>query len=192
MQAVQAQFLRIPSPIIPPPINPSPINPAPINPAPVKQEQVTEEREVVCKLIDLVSDIHIKILEVGHTWGANKSVPCNPSSNFFCPITLHALRQPCVMSDGWTYEAATISRWVESSDISPLTHTTLSSKSMFTNRALCSIMDVWPEENLFVLINGCNISFECRTRTEKLQATFDYITSIIRNPDNLMYMSNMP
>eukprot|EP00750_Incisomonas_marina_P008231 INCI1538.1.p1 GENE.INCI1538.1~~INCI1538.1.p1 ORF type:complete len:630 (+),score=107.53 INCI1538.1:368-2257(+) len=57
-----------------------------------------------------------------------------------CPITQEAFEDPVVAADGHTYERGGILQWLEKHDTSPLTGAQLSSKQLFTNWTLRSIL----------------------------------------------------
>ena len=60
---------------------------------------------------------------------------------FLCPIGLEPMRDPVVCSDGHSYERANIERWLRSSNRSPKTNATLSSRALFPNHALRSTIE---------------------------------------------------
>jgi hypothetical protein len=55
-----------------------------------------------------------------------------------CPITGQPMRDPVVAGDGHTYERSAISRWIENSDISPITRAHLPHKGLAPNYLLIS------------------------------------------------------
>ena len=57
-----------------------------------------------------------------------------------CPITQEEFEDPVVAADGHTYERGGILQWLEKHDTSPLTGAQLSSKQLFANWTLRSVM----------------------------------------------------
>ncbi|XP_029844272.2 WD repeat, SAM and U-box domain-containing protein 1 [Ixodes scapularis] len=56
---------------------------------------------------------------------------------FYCPITQELMRDPVVAPDGYSYERAAITRWLESGkDTSPMTNETLEHTVIIPNRTL--------------------------------------------------------
>lgn len=72
-------------------------------------------------------------------------------SDFLCPITQQAMRQPVVASDGFTYEWSAITKWLSLSYESPCTRETLGKCSvlnpLYPNRALKCLMEEWVQEH---------------------------------------------
>lgn len=55
----------------------------------------------------------------------------------YCPITHELMRDPVVASDGYSYEAEAISKWLSSGkDTSPMTNEVFKDKNLVTNRTL--------------------------------------------------------
>jgi hypothetical protein len=55
-----------------------------------------------------------------------------------CPISGQQMRDPVVAADGHTYDRSSISRWLQTSDISPLTGTVMAHKTLVPNYLLIS------------------------------------------------------
>jgi hypothetical protein len=55
-----------------------------------------------------------------------------------CPISGQKMRDPVVAADGHTYDRSSISRWLKTSDISPLTGTVMAHKTLVPNYLLIS------------------------------------------------------
>lgn len=155
-------------------------------PPPPPIPKITEERKVVCQLIEIVAEHHDRMIDVGHRWGPGKTVTAKPPKEFFCPISLQVMKVPSTIYDGSTYDHHSISKWWRTSNCSPVTNAVAPTMAIFENRALYSLTDSWPEQNLKVLINACNVSVDDRGRIARLQATIDYINCIVRDPANLM------
>lgn len=69
-----------------------------------------------------------------HTGNAADSIP----QGFICPINLAMMSDPVIAADGQSYERAAISKWLLSSDKSPLTGLKLSATTLIPNHALRS------------------------------------------------------
>ncbi|RPF81932.1 MAG: hypothetical protein CBC65_001685 [Rhodothermaceae bacterium TMED105] len=59
-----------------------------------------------------------------------------------CPITLCAMEDPVVASDGHTYERSAITDWMSRNNTSPLTGDTFEHKNLVTNYAFRSVLDI--------------------------------------------------
>eukprot|EP00929_Paragymnodinium_shiwhaense_P044186 TRINITY_DN22674_c0_g1_i1.p1 TRINITY_DN22674_c0_g1~~TRINITY_DN22674_c0_g1_i1.p1 ORF type:complete len:587 (+),score=62.22 TRINITY_DN22674_c0_g1_i1:199-1959(+) len=68
--------------------------------------------------------------------------PMDPSSFsiFICPITHEVLRDPVVCGDGHTYERAAIARWLEKSQLSPVTGQKLPHLTTTPNHAVRTLL----------------------------------------------------
>lgn len=55
-----------------------------------------------------------------------------------CPISGQKMKDPVVAADGHTYDRSSISRWLKTSDISPLTGTVMAHKTLVPNYLLIS------------------------------------------------------
>lgn len=64
-------------------------------------------------------------------------------SHFICPILQEVMDDPCVASDGYTYERKAIEKWYEQNDKSPLTNMNLQSKELILNQSLLSAIKKW-------------------------------------------------
>ena len=72
--------------------------------------------------------------------GASDGVVDTEIDTLLCPITQEEFEDPVVAADGHTYERAGILQWLEKHDTSPLTGAQLSSKQLFTNWTLRSVV----------------------------------------------------
>jgi hypothetical protein len=55
---------------------------------------------------------------------------------FICPIRYNLMVDPVICADGYTYDQAAITEWLESHDTSPLTNEILSNKDLIPNQTL--------------------------------------------------------
>lgn len=60
--------------------------------------------------------------------------------NCFCPLTGKLMTDPVVLADGYSYERAVITKWLTSSDQSPITKKPLANKNLIPNLALKNII----------------------------------------------------
>ncbi|KAL2892228.1 U-box domain-containing protein 33 [Bienertia sinuspersici] len=66
---------------------------------------------------------------------------------FICPIFQEIMEDPQIASDGFTYEAEAIRRWLDSGqDTSPMTNVKLSSHDFFPNHTLRSAIQKWVKD----------------------------------------------
>lgn len=56
--------------------------------------------------------------------------------SFICPLTLEIMKDPVTAADGHSYEASAIKKWLQSSDLSPLTGNLLPNKHLTRSHAL--------------------------------------------------------
>ncbi|KAL9995696.1 putative protein kinase RLK-Pelle-RLCK-IXb family [Helianthus debilis subsp. tardiflorus] len=66
-----------------------------------------------------------------------------PPNHFICPIRKDVMVDPCVASDGYTYDRRAIEQWLEESDSSPMTNLPLTSRSLTPNYTLLSAIMEW-------------------------------------------------
>jgi hypothetical protein len=59
-----------------------------------------------------------------------------PPHNFICPLTKQLMTDPVLAADGITYERAEIERWMQTSNVSPVTGKALSHKELTPNSRL--------------------------------------------------------
>ncbi|XVE63855.1 hypothetical protein DITRI_Ditri07aG0054700 [Diplodiscus trichospermus] len=71
------------------------------------------------------------------------SVQSAPPNHFICPILKDVMDEPCVASDGYSYDRKAIEKWLESNDKSPITNLPLSSKNLLPNYTLLSAIVEW-------------------------------------------------
>ena len=60
--------------------------------------------------------------------------------DYVCPITAEIMTDPVSTVDGFTYERAAITEWLRTKDTSPVTGTTLESKTLIPNLSLRSMI----------------------------------------------------
>ena len=60
--------------------------------------------------------------------------------DYICPITAEIMTDPVSTSDGFTYEREAITEWLRTKDTSPVTGTTLESKTLIPNLSLRSMI----------------------------------------------------
>ncbi|XP_021842169.1 U-box domain-containing protein 35 isoform X2 [Spinacia oleracea] len=66
-----------------------------------------------------------------------------PPSHFICPILKDVMDDPCVASDGYTYDRRAIEMWLKDNDTSPTTDFPLSSKNLIPNHTLSYAITEW-------------------------------------------------
>jgi hypothetical protein len=64
-------------------------------------------------------------------------------THFMCPISMDVMRDPCVASDGHTYERTFILKWFATSNKSPATNVQLASKALLPNINLRIAITEW-------------------------------------------------
>ncbi|XP_043707153.1 U-box domain-containing protein 35-like [Telopea speciosissima] len=67
----------------------------------------------------------------------------SPPQHFICPILQDVMDDPCVASDGYTYDRKAIELWLKENDISPMTNLSLPSKDLLPNYSLLSAIMEW-------------------------------------------------
>ncbi|KAK1306143.1 U-box domain-containing protein 52 [Acorus calamus] len=70
-----------------------------------------------------------------------------PPSHYICPILKEVMDDPCVASDGYTYDRKAIETWFRMNDKSPMTNLYLPSKALIPNRTLLSAIREWKSAN---------------------------------------------
>ncbi|WVZ57626.1 hypothetical protein U9M48_007988, partial [Paspalum notatum var. saurae] len=73
-------------------------------------------------------------------------VPAAPPSHFICPILKRVMQNPCIASDGYSYERVAIEMWLHENDVSPLTKSRLPDKNLVPNHALLCAINSWKGE----------------------------------------------
>ncbi|KAJ3691047.1 hypothetical protein LUZ61_020211 [Rhynchospora tenuis] len=66
-----------------------------------------------------------------------------PPSHFICPIFQEVMVDPCVASDGYTYDRKSIELWLRLNDKSPMTNLKLPNKNLIPNHSLRSAILDW-------------------------------------------------
>ncbi|XP_039126783.1 U-box domain-containing protein 52-like isoform X2 [Dioscorea cayenensis subsp. rotundata] len=69
--------------------------------------------------------------------------PSIPPNHFICPLLKDVMDDPCVASDGFTYERKEIERWFGMSDNSPMTKLKLPDKNLVPSLSLLSAIKEW-------------------------------------------------
>ncbi|KAL9304682.1 putative U-box domain-containing protein 55 [Arabidopsis thaliana] len=76
------------------------------------------------------------------------SVTRQPPSYFICPISQEVMREPRVAADGFTYEAESLSEWLDNGhETSPMTNLKLAHNNLVPNHALRSAIQEWLQRN---------------------------------------------
>ncbi|XP_035816901.1 U-box domain-containing protein 35 isoform X2 [Zea mays] len=73
-------------------------------------------------------------------------IPTAPPSHFICPILKRVMQDPCIASDGYSYERVAIEMWLNENDVSPLTKARLPDKNLVPNLALICLINSWKGE----------------------------------------------
>ncbi|KAJ4894770.1 U-box domain-containing protein 51 [Raphanus sativus] len=63
--------------------------------------------------------------------------------HFYCPITKDVMDNPCVASDGYTYEKRAIIEWLEKNHKSPMTDLPFTNQTLLPNQSLLSAIKEW-------------------------------------------------
>ncbi|KAF8056818.1 hypothetical protein N665_1266s0006 [Sinapis alba] len=63
--------------------------------------------------------------------------------HFYCPITKDVMDNPCVASDGYTYEKRAIMEWLEKNHKSPMTDLPFTNQTLLPNQSLLSAIKEW-------------------------------------------------
>ncbi|XP_008809455.2 U-box domain-containing protein 52-like isoform X1 [Phoenix dactylifera] len=69
--------------------------------------------------------------------------PSAPPNHFICPILQEVMNDPCVASDGYTYDRKAIEIWLGMNDKSPMTNLQLPNKNLIPNHSLRSAIMDW-------------------------------------------------
>ncbi|CAN7080740.1 unnamed protein product [Brassica oleracea var. botrytis] len=64
-------------------------------------------------------------------------------SHFYCPITKDVMENPCVASDGYTYEKRAIKEWLEKNHKSPMTDSPFPNQTLLPNHSLLFAIKEW-------------------------------------------------
>ncbi|KAK3153298.1 hypothetical protein QOZ80_2BG0170410 [Eleusine coracana subsp. coracana] len=70
-------------------------------------------------------------------------LPTQPPNHFICPILKRVMQDPCIASDGYSYDRAGIEMWLCENEVSPLTKLGLPNKDLIPNYALLSAINNW-------------------------------------------------
>lgn len=70
-------------------------------------------------------------------------IPSAPPNHFICPILQEVMDDPCVASDGYTYDRKAIETWLSMNDKSPMTNLQLPNKNLIVNHSLRSAIMDW-------------------------------------------------
>ncbi|WOL00252.1 U-box domain-containing protein 35-like [Canna indica] len=71
-----------------------------------------------------------------------RGLPVVPS-HFICPLLKIVMDDPCIASDGYTYNRNAIRTWLERNDKSPMTNSLLPNKDLIPNNSLLSAIREW-------------------------------------------------
>ena len=77
-----------------------------------------------------------------------------PPDEYCCPITLDLMLDPCICSDGNTYERRAIEDWLRSHNTSPSTNYPLPHKSLIPNRTLKVLIDEWKHNHGYEVVQA--------------------------------------
>ncbi|XP_020094006.1 U-box domain-containing protein 52-like isoform X2 [Ananas comosus] len=69
--------------------------------------------------------------------------PTVPPSYFLCPILNRVMDDPCIASDGYTYDRDAIEKWLSKNGNSPMTNVPLPNKELIPNQSLLSAIKCW-------------------------------------------------
>jgi hypothetical protein len=61
-------------------------------------------------------------------------------------VLQRVMQNPCIASDGYSYERVAIEMWLHENDVSPLTKTRLPDKNLVPNHALLCLINCWKGE----------------------------------------------
>lgn len=73
--------------------------------------------------------------------GSSLPSAVNPPSEFICPISYEMMTDPVILSDGHTYERASIMAWLQTHNTSPLTNRPVNAADIKPNYALRSAIE---------------------------------------------------
>ncbi|CAH8353947.1 unnamed protein product [Eruca vesicaria subsp. sativa] len=69
-------------------------------------------------------------------------------SHFYCPLTKDVMENPCVASDGYTYEKRAIKEWLEKNYESPMTDLPFTNQTLLPNHSLLSAIKEWRSSHI--------------------------------------------
>uniref|UniRef100_A0A0E0EGP8 RING-type E3 ubiquitin transferase n=1 Tax=Oryza meridionalis TaxID=40149 RepID=A0A0E0EGP8_9ORYZ len=75
-----------------------------------------------------------------------RPVISGPPSHFICPILKRIMQDPCIASDGYSYDRVAIEMWLCENDMSPITKSRLPNKDLVPNHALLCAITSWKAE----------------------------------------------
>ena len=64
-----------------------------------------------------------------------------PPNEYLCPITMTTMKDPVILSDGFTYERCAIEQWLKANQKSPMTNQTLENENLTPNRQLKKLIE---------------------------------------------------
>ncbi|KAJ4875838.1 putative U-box domain-containing protein 53 [Raphanus sativus] len=70
-----------------------------------------------------------------------------PPSHFLCPLLKDVMSEPCVASDGYTYDRRAIEEWMEDRRTSPVTNLPLQNTNLLPNHSVYAAIVEWRHEN---------------------------------------------
>ncbi len=68
-----------------------------------------------------------------------------PPNEFVCPLTMELMKDPVVLTDGFTYEREAITHWLQTSNRSPRTNLALDSTTVIQNMAIKIQIREWKD-----------------------------------------------
>ena len=96
-----------------------------------------------------ISQLRIKIQELEQSNEILKQMP----DEYRCPITFDIMFDPCICSDGFTYERRAIEEWFRSHNTSPKTNEQLANLTLIPNKSLKALIDEWCNFNGYKVNN---------------------------------------
>ena len=102
-----------------------------------------------------ISQLKIKIQELESNVidnNQNNSNNTMPPDEYCCPITFEIMSDPCICSDGNTYERRAIEDWLRLHNTSPLTNIPLAHKSLIPNLTLKVLINEWKHKHGYEII----------------------------------------
>ena len=90
----------------------------------------------------LLNKKNVIIDNISYSDSVDTSISMEIPPDYICPISLEIMTDPVVLDDGFSYDKKEIEKWLEKSNISPLTKKPIS-KTMIPNRTLRSTITSW-------------------------------------------------
>ena len=105
------------------------------------------EHSTVCDILDKMAE-NASVVSTSD-WGICGQRPARIPEEFFCPISLMAMKDPVVCDDGVTYDVISLAKWLkqhkwkDGAPKSPVTNVRFQSIKWYKNMALKSMMQCW-------------------------------------------------